>query len=76
MKIGRHIVPRLIGWLIGVAAALTVGVTVFVYSGQEHCEAVTSVAREFFVFVERGSRVRRAPVSALASPTPEGGVIQ
>ena len=76
MKIGRHILLRLIGWPIGVAAALTVGVTVFVYSGHEHCEAVTSAAREFFVFVERASRVRRAPVSALVSPTPEGGVIQ
>lgn len=76
MKIGRHIVPRLIGWLFGIVAALTVGVTVFVYTGQEHREAVTSIAREFFVFVERASRVQRAPVSALASPTPEGAVIQ
>jgi hypothetical protein len=76
MRQGRSIALRLVGGLIGVAAALTVGVTVFVYSGQEHCEAVTSAAREFFVFVERGSRVRRAPVSALASPTPEGGIIQ
>ena len=76
MKIGRHIVPRLIGWLFGVAAALTVGVTVFVYTGQEHREAVTSIAREFFVFVERASRERHVPVSALVSPTPEGGVIQ
>jgi hypothetical protein len=72
----RHMLARLIAWLIGVAAVLAVAVTAFVYSGQEHREAVTSVAREFFVFVERGSRVRRAPVSALASPTPEGGVIQ
>ena len=76
MKIGRRILPRLIGWLIGVAAALTVGVTVFVYSGPEHCEAVRSVAREFFVLVEGASRGRPAPVSALANPTPEGGIIQ
>lgn len=76
MRIGRHILPRLIGWLVGVAAALTVGVTGFVYSGHERCEAATSAAREFFVFVERASRVRRAPASALASPTPEGGIIQ
>jgi hypothetical protein len=76
MKIGRHIAQRLIGWLIGAAAALTVGVTVFVYTGHEHCEAVTSIAREFFVFMERASRVRPAPVSALVSPTPEGGVIR
>jgi hypothetical protein len=75
MRIGRHIVPQLIGWLIGVAAALTVGVTVFVYSGQEHREAMQGIAREFFVLVERASRVRRAAVSAPASPTPEG-VIQ
>lgn len=76
MRAMRHMLARLIAWLIGVAAVLAVAVTAFVYSGQEHREAVTSVAREFFVFVERGSRVRRAPVSALASPTPEGGVIQ
>jgi len=76
MRAMRHMLARLIAWLIGVAAVLAVAVTAFVYSGQEHREAVTSVAREFFVFVERGSRVRRAPVSALASPTPGGGVIQ
>ena len=76
MRAMRHMLARLIAWLIGVAAVLAVAVTAFVYSGQEHREAVTSIAREFFVFVERGSRVRRAPVSALASPTPEGGVIQ
>jgi len=76
MRQGRSIALRLIGGLIGMAAALTLGTAAFVYSGQEQREAVTSIAREFFVFVERGSRVRRAPVSALASPTPEGGVIQ
>ena len=76
MKIGRHIVPRLIGWLIGVAAALTVGVTVFVYSGQEHREAVTSVAREFFVFVEKASRAKSPFVNASSSPTQERGIIK
>jgi hypothetical protein len=76
MKAGKYFVRRLIGCLIGVAAVLTIGVTAFVYSGQEHREAMQGIAREFFVLVERASRVRRAPVSTLASPTPEGGIIQ
>ena len=76
MKIRRHIVLRLVGGLIGMAAVLTVGITVFVYSGREHLEAVTSIAREFFAVVERAARTKRAPESALASPTPEGGAIQ
>ena len=76
MRQGRSIALRLIGGLIGMAAALTLGTAAFVYSGQEQREAVTSIAREFFVFVERASRVRRPPISALTSPTPEGGVIQ
>jgi hypothetical protein len=76
MKPTRYIVLRLIGGLTGMAAALTVGTAAFVYSGQEHRETVTSIARGFFVLVERASHVKRAPVSALASPTPEGGTIQ
>jgi hypothetical protein len=76
MKAGKQIVPRLIGWLIGVASVLTIGITAFVYTGDEHREAVKSIARGFFVLVEKVSREKRAPVSALASPTPEGGVIQ
>ena len=76
MNPARYIVLRLLGGLIGMAAVLTLGTGAFVYSGHEHCEAVTSIAREFFVFMERGSRVRRPPVSALVSSTPGGGVIQ
>jgi hypothetical protein len=78
MKRTRFIALRLIGWLIGVAAVLTIGITAFVYSGQEHREAVQGIAREFFVVVERASRVRRSPVNTLATPTPTpgGGVIQ
>jgi uncharacterized membrane protein len=76
MKAGKYFVRRLIGRLIGVAAVLTIGVTAFVYSGQEHREAMQGIAREFFVLVERASRVRRAPANALVSPTPEGGKIQ
>jgi hypothetical protein len=62
--------------LIGTAALLTVVVTAFAYSGHEHREAVTSMAREFFVLVERASRVKREPIKAFVSPTPEGGMIQ
>jgi hypothetical protein len=71
-----RMLTRLIGWLIGAAAVIAMAVTAFVYGGQDHREAVQGIAREFFVFVERASRSRRTPVSALASPTPEGGIIQ
>ena len=78
MKRATSIVPRLFAWLILMATVLTVGIAAFVYSGQERREAVQGIAREFFVLVERASRVRRAPANALANPTttPEGGVIQ
>ena len=76
MRIGRDIALRLFASLIGVAALLTVGVTAFIYSGQEHREAVTSIAREFFVRVERASRLKRVPAKACTSPTLEGGVIR
>ena len=76
MRIRRYIAPRLVAALIGIAAVLTLGVTAFVYSGDEHREAVKSFAREFFVMMEKASRVRRAPFNPLASSTPEGGTIQ
>ena len=76
MRIGRSVALPLVALLIGTAALLTVVVTVFAYSGHEHREAVTSMAREFFVLVERASRVKREPIKAFASPTPEGGMIQ
>jgi hypothetical protein len=76
MRITRYIVPRLIGWLIIIAAIVTVGIAAFVYSGREHREAVQGIARQFFVLMEKASRVRRLPLNASTSPTPEGGVIQ
>ena len=69
-------VPRLIGCLIGAAAVLTIAVAAFVYTGDEHREAVTAIARQFFVSVEKASRVRRPAVKLPASPAPEGGIIQ
>jgi hypothetical protein len=76
MRLGRDIALRVIGLLVSMAAVLTVGITAFVYTGKEHREAVKSIAREFFVLVEKSSRVRRGPVSGSSSPTPEGGIIQ
>ena len=75
MRTGRDIALRLVALLIGTAALLTVVVTAFAYSGHEHREAVTSMAREFFVLVERASRVKREPIKAFVSPTPEGEMI-
>ena len=71
MRLGRSIAPRIVASLIGIAALLTVGITAFIYTGDEHREAVTSFARQFFGLMERASRARRAPVSTLASPTPK-----
>ena len=76
MSVVRHLLTRTIGWLVVIAAVTAVGITALVYSGADHREAVKSIARDFFVLMERASRVRRAPVSASASPTPEGGMIQ
>jgi hypothetical protein len=76
MRIGRDIALRLFASLIGMAALLTVGVTAFVYSGPEHREAVTSIAREFFQLVEKASRAKSPLVKASPSPTHEGGTIQ
>jgi hypothetical protein len=75
MKSGKQIIPRLFGWLIVMAAVLAVGIAAFVYTGPEHREAAKGLAREFFLRVEKASRVKRVPVSVLTSPTPEGGTI-
>jgi hypothetical protein len=76
MKVTKYVLPRVICWLIVIAAVTAIGITALVYSGSDDRDAVTSVAREFFVRVERASRARPAPVSAPASPAPEGGIIQ
>jgi hypothetical protein len=78
MRVINHLVARAICWLIAMAAVTAVGVTLVVYSGPEHREAMQGIAREFFVLVERASRVRHLPANASVSPTPApgGGVIQ
>jgi hypothetical protein len=76
MRAAKQIVPRLIGCLIGVAGVLTIAVAAFVYTGDEHREAVTAIARQFFVSVEKASRVRHSAFNSSASPTPEGRIIQ
>ena len=76
MKPARYTVLRLIGGLIGIAAVLTLGTAAFVYSGDQHRDAVTSIAREFFVSLEKASRAKSPLVNATPSPTPQGGTIQ
>jgi hypothetical protein len=76
MRLGRSIAVRVIGGLMGMAAVLTVGITAFVYSGQERRSVVTSIAREFFVSLEEASRAKSSIVNATPSPTPEGGIIR
>jgi hypothetical protein len=72
----NHLVARVICSLIAMSAVTAVVVTAAAYSGDEHREAVTAITRQFFVLVEKASRVPRSPVNASASPTPEGTVIQ
>jgi len=76
MRVMNHIVARVICSLIAMTAVTAVVVTAVVYSGDKHREAVTAITRQFFVLVEEASRVRCSPVSASASPRPEGGIIQ
>ena len=76
MKETKYVLPRVICWLIVIAAVTAIGITALIYSGSDPRDAVTSIAREFFVRVESASRARPAPVSAPASPAPEGGIIQ
>jgi len=78
MRVMNHIVARVICSLMAMTALTAVVVTVVVYTGDEHREAVTSIAREFFELVERASRTSRAAPGTLVNPTstPEGGVIQ
>ena len=76
MKVGNHIIARVIGWLVVITAVTTVGITALVYSGPKHREAVKSLTRKFFVLVWKASQHRRSELGAAASATPEGGIIQ
>ena len=76
MRVMNHIVARLICSLVAMATVTAIGVTAVVYTGDAHREAVTAIARQFFVLLETSSRVRRSPVNASTSPTPDGGIIQ
>jgi hypothetical protein len=76
MRRGRSIALRLVGGLVGIAAVLTLGTVAFVYSGHEHREAVTSIAREFFGLMEKDSRAKSPIVNASPSPAREGGMIK
>ena len=76
MRVTRYIVPQIAAWLLALSGVATIGIAVMVYSGPEHRETATEIAREFFHWVWRGSRSRQAGVSAAPSPAAEGGVIQ
>jgi hypothetical protein len=76
MRVTNHIVAQVFCLLIAMAAVTAIGVTALVFTGDEHRETVTAIARQFFVLVEKASRARRSPVNASTSPKPEGGTIQ
>jgi hypothetical protein len=76
MKVAKQIVLRIAAWLIASILALSIAVTVMTYSGTRNREAVSAVAREFFVQMWKGSRARSAASMALPSATPEGRIIQ
>ena len=76
MRVTRHMLRWMIGWLIAMAAVATLGVTLIVYSGQGRRETVTAIAREFFRATWKASQVRPAQLTANPNATPEGGTIR
>ena len=66
---------RLTGWMIAVPAIATLGIAAFVYSGPGNREAMTAIAREFFVSVEKASRAKHPAATGSSSPATERGVI-
>ena len=76
MKVERQIVLRISAWLVASILTLSIAVAVMMYSGTRNREAVSAVAREFFVQMWKGSQARSAASIALSSATPEGRIIQ
>jgi hypothetical protein len=76
MIIQRNLFLRISALVIASIGALTIAVTAFTYSGAANREAVSGVARAFFVQIWKGSQNRSATSMALPSATPEGGIIQ
>jgi hypothetical protein len=75
MKTNRRIFLRTSAWLVALVGALTIAVTALTYSGRAHREAVSAVARAFFVQMWKGSQARSATTIVLPSATPEGRII-
>jgi hypothetical protein len=76
MRVRTKIVLRISAGLAASILALSIVVAALVYSGPRNREAVSAVAREFFVQVWKGSQNRSAATIALPSTTPEGRMIQ
>jgi hypothetical protein len=72
----RHIVLRISVWLVASIFALTITVAALVYSGPRNGEAVSAVARVFFVQMWKGSHARATAKNACPTATPGGRVIQ
>jgi hypothetical protein len=75
MRMNRQIVLRISAGLVALILALSIVAAALVYSGPRNREAVSAVAREFFVQVWKGSQKRSATSIALPSATPEGRII-
>jgi hypothetical protein len=76
MRMKGKIFLRIAASLVVSTGALSIAVAAMVYSGPRNREAVSAVAREFFVRMWKGSQRRSATSIALPSATPEGGIIQ
>ncbi|MGA7127593.1 MAG: hypothetical protein WBZ19_14880 [Chthoniobacterales bacterium] len=74
--IQRNLFLRISALIIASIGVLTIAVTALVYSGPPNREAVSAVARAFFVQMWKGSQNRSATTIALPSTTPEGRLIQ
>ena len=76
MRMNRQIVLRMATGFVASILALCVVVAALVYSGPPNRDAVSAVARAFFVQMWKGSQNRSATTNAPPSATPEGRTIQ
>ena len=76
MRMNRQPVLRMAAGIVASILALCIAMAALVYSGPPNREAVSAVARAFFVQMWKGSQNRSATTIALPSATPEGRTIQ
>ena len=76
MRMKGKLFLRTSAWLALSIGALTIAVTAFSYIGSGNREAVTALARVFFVQLWKGSQAPATAKNAVTATTPEGRLIQ